>query len=81
VELAISLEDLEAEMVEDGTTLRAVVEHSLHAVDQAVAPRVGHSLFSYASWRGPGDAFRTTRTLAVKETKAEIIQAIQAVKR
>lgn len=78
---AISEEDLEAEMAEDGTTLPDVVDRALHAVDQATGPRARHQLFAYASLHTPRDAFRTTRQLAVKETKAEIIQAIQAVKR
>lgn len=77
----ISLEDINAEMEEDNTTLEAVVERALHEVDQASAPRLHGPRFVFVGFRPAPEAFRTTRELAVKQTKKDIIKAIQEVRR
>lgn len=78
----ITQEALDAEMAEAGTTLTAVVEHALQVIDEASGPALRPSAFRYAAFSvSKPMTVRTTRRLAVKETKKEIITAIQAVRR
>ena len=80
-EADINLEDLEAEMEEDDTTLEDVVEEALNEVDQASGPRPNTSAFILVRSHAERGEFRTTRPLAVRQTKGDIAQAVYKVRR
>lgn len=82
LEAEIDLEDLEAEMAEDDKTVEDVVADALEAIDRADVSHQTRSTAVYASFVSrPSAMLRSTRRLAVQQSKKEIIREIQAVRR
>ena len=77
-EAVIDFAELDAEMEEDETSVDAVVDEALSEVDQDAGLTPNASGFVLVSSSIGGGGFRTTRRLAVRQTKSGLRQHVYA---